>query len=59
MVFDPPSRQIAKTIVWASPPDQGAFFDQVLSRPAFWGKSYEGFFPEQMFLCNLLPNNGN
>ena len=45
MVFDPSSRQIAKTTVWASPPDQGASFDKVLLRLAFWGKNYEGFFP--------------
>ena len=56
MLFDPPSPQIAKTTLWASPPKR-AFFDQVLSRPAFWGKSYEGFFPGKSILYNLLPQN--
>ena len=53
MVFDPPSRQIAKTTLWASPHDQGASFDQVLSRPAFSGKSYEGFFPHKINVVQL------
>ena len=32
-------------------PDQYAFFDQVLLRPAFWDKSYEGFFLRKIVLC--------
>ena len=57
MVFDPPNRQIAKTTLWASPPDPDASFDQVLSRPAFCGKSYEGFFQgKTRFVQHTLPN---
>ena len=53
MFFDPPSRQIAKTTVWASPPNQGASFDQVLSRLVFSGKSYEGLFPRKSIVVQL------
>jgi len=51
MVFDPPNRQIAKTTLWASPRNPDASFDQVLPRPAFCGKSYEGIFPDNNSFC--------
>ena len=45
MVFDPPSHQITKTTVWASPRNPCASSDKLLLRLAFWGKNYEGFSP--------------
>ena len=44
MFVDPPSPQIAKPTVWASPPNPCASSDKALLPPVFWGKSYEGFF---------------
>ena len=55
LVFDPPSRHIAKTTVGTSPPNPGTSFDQVLSRPVFSGKSYEGFFSEKRICATYFP----